>query len=86
MTNEELNERINKEWEGKELQKGKVKWFNADKGFGFIERDGQKDIFVHFEDIQMDGYRTLEEGEEVEFDVEPTAKGEQAINVRKVEE
>ena len=84
MTNEELNERINTEWEGKELQKGKVKWFNADKGFGFIERDGQKDIFVHFEDIQMDGYKTLDEGQEVEFEVETTAKGDCARKVTKI--
>lgn len=63
---------------------GKVKWFNAEKGFGFIERTGEKDIFVHFQDIQMDGYKTLDEGEEVEFDIERTAKGECARNVRKI--
>lgn len=65
---------------------GKVKWFNNEKGFGFIEREGESDIFVHYQNIKGEGYRTLNEGEEVEFDVEPTAKGEQAINVRKVEE
>jgi CspA family cold shock protein len=61
---------------------GKVKWFNGDKGFGFIEpADGGQDVFVHFSAIQADGYRTLYEGDEVEFDVEQGKKGPQAANV-----
>lgn len=69
--------------EGEKMQ-GKVKWFNAEKGFGFIERTGERDIFVHYQDIQMDGYKTLDEGEEVEFDIERTPKGECARNVRRI--
>ena len=60
---------------------GKVKWFNAEKGFGFIERENKSDLFIHFQNIIMDGYKTLNEGEEVMFDIEETEKGEQAINV-----
>jgi CspA family cold shock protein len=63
------------------MEKGRVKWFNAEKGFGFIERDGGKDVFVHFSAIDMDGYKTLEEGTEVVFDVVEGAKGPQAANV-----
>lgn len=63
------------------MEKGKVKWFNAEKGFGFIERDGGKDVFVHFSAIEMDGYKTLEEGTEVQFEVIEGAKGPQASNV-----
>ena len=63
---------------------GKVKWFNAEKGFGFIERDGGEDVFVHFSAIQADGYKTLEEGQEVEFEVVQGAKGPQAANVTRV--
>ena len=66
------------------MEKGKVKWFNAEKGFGFIERDGGNDVFVHFSAITMDGFKTLEEGAEVEFDVVDGAKGPQAANVTKV--
>lgn len=62
------------------MQKGKVKWFNAEKGYGFIEGD-QGDVFVHFSAIVMDGYKALEEGAEVEFDVIEGAKGPQAANV-----
>jgi CspA family cold shock protein len=61
---------------------GTVKWFNAEKGFGFIEREDGNDVFVHFSAIQMDGYRSLEEGQRVEFDVGPGKKGEEAQNVR----
>ena len=61
---------------------GTVKWFNADKGFGFISREGVDDVFVHFSAIQGDGYRSLEEGQTVEFDVAPGRKGEEAQNVR----
>ena len=61
---------------------GKVKWFNDAKGFGFIEREGGPDVFVHFSAITMDGFKTLPEGAQVEFDVVPGKKGEQAQNVR----
>jgi CspA family cold shock protein len=60
---------------------GKVKWFNEEKGFGFIERDGGSDVFVHFRAIVGDGFKTLAEGQEVEFDVEQGQKGPQAVNV-----
>lgn len=63
------------------MERGRVKWFNAEKGFGFIERDGGNDVFVHFSAINMDGYKTLEEGAEVEFEVVEGAKGPQASNV-----
>ena len=62
---------------------GKVKWFNADKGFGFIEREDGDDVFVHFSAIQMDGYKTLEEGQTVEFDIVQGDRGPQAANVNK---
>ncbi len=60
---------------------GKVKWFNSDKGFGFIEREDGDDVFVHFSAIQMDGYKTLEEGQMVEFDIVKGDRGPQAANV-----
>ncbi|NOH01999.1 MAG: cold-shock protein [Chloroflexi bacterium] len=60
---------------------GTVKWFNGDKGFGFIEREGGADVFVHFSAIQADGYRSLQEGQKVEFNVEKGTKGLQAANV-----
>ena len=60
---------------------GTVKWFNGGKGYGFIEREGGEDVFVHFSAIQSDGYRNLEEGQRVEFNVEQGAKGPQATNV-----
>ena len=63
---------------------GTVKWFNAEKGFGFIEREDGDDLFVHYSAIQTSGYRTLEEGQRVEFDVGPGKKGEEAQNVRPV--
>ncbi len=66
------------------METGKVKWFNGDKGFGFIEREGGDDVFVHFSAISMDGFKTLEEGAVVEFDVVDGAKGPQAANVKKV--
>lgn len=60
---------------------GKVKWFNAEKGFGFITSEEGKDIFVHFSAIQADGYKTLEEGQTVDYDVVETDRGPQAQNV-----
>ena len=57
---------------------GKVKWFNAEKGYGFIEREEGGDVFVHFSAIQADGFKTLEEGQAVEFDVVEGPRGEQA--------
>ncbi len=67
-------------------EQGTVKWFNDAKGFGFIQRDGGEDIFVHFRAIQGDGYRSLKDGEKVEFNVVEGDKGLQAEDVRKVEE
>ncbi|MCR5251241.1 MAG: cold-shock protein [Lachnospiraceae bacterium] len=64
---------------------GKVKWFNAQKGYGFLSTEEGKDVFVHFTAIQGEGYKTLEEGATVEFDVVPGEKGEQAANVKRVE-
>jgi CspA family cold shock protein len=64
---------------------GTVKWFNNDKGYGFIKRDTGEDVFVHHTAIQSQGYRTLNEGERVEFDVKQGPKGLQAENVRRME-
>jgi cold shock protein len=64
--------------------KGKVKWFNDAKGFGFIEQDGGSDVFVHYSAIQMDGFKTLKQGQDVEFEVKDGAKGPQATNVMKI--
>lgn len=63
------------------METGKVKWFNNAKGYGFITREGGEDLFVHFKSIVGDGYKTLKEGEGVQFDVEQGAKGLQAVNV-----
>ncbi|KNB72118.1 cold shock domain-containing protein [Brevibacillus reuszeri] len=63
---------------------GKVKWFNAEKGFGFIEREGGDDVFVHFSAIQTDGFRSLDEGQSVEFDIVEGDRGPQAANVVKL--
>jgi CspA family cold shock protein len=60
---------------------GTVKFFNAEKGFGFISREGGDDVFVHFSNIQGSGYKTLDEGQRVQFDVAPGRKGEEAQNV-----
>ncbi|PLT30349.1 cold-shock protein [Peribacillus deserti] len=65
------------------MEQGKVKWFNAEKGFGFIEREGGDDVFVHFSAIQGEGFKTLEEGQSVTFDVEQGNRGPQASNVNK---
>ena len=63
---------------------GTVKFFNSEKGFGFISREQGDDVFVHYSNIQASGYRSLEEGQRVEFDVAPGRKGEEAQNVRTV--
>jgi CspA family cold shock protein len=64
---------------------GTVKWFNADKGYGFIAPESGEDVFVHFSAIQSTGYRSLAEGQAVEFDIEQGSKGAQAANVRLLE-
>lgn len=66
------------------MAKGKVKWFNDAKGYGFIEQDTGEDVFVHFSSIQMDGFKTLAEGQPVEFEVQTGAKGLHAANVSPV--
>jgi cold shock protein cspA len=63
------------------MKQGTVKWFNEEKGFGFIEVEGGKDIFVHFSSIKKEGFKTLKEGDKVEFEVEDGARGPQAANV-----
>lgn len=65
------------------MEQGTVKWFNAEKGFGFIERENGDDVFVHFSAIQSDGFKSLDEGQKVSFDVEQGARGAQAANVQK---
>ena len=63
---------------------GRVKWFNAEKGYGFIEREDGGDVFVHFSAIQEDGFKTLEEGQAVQFDIIEGERGPQAANVVKI--
>jgi len=63
---------------------GKVKWFNAAKGYGFITGDDGKEVFVHFSAIQVDGYKTLDEGQAVDYEVKDGEKGPQAYDVKKV--
>lgn len=67
-----------------DIETGTVKWFNASKGYGFIGRERKPDVFVHFSAIVGDGYKSLNEGDQVEFEVSKGAKGPQASNVRKV--
>ncbi|HBD1278985.1 TPA: cold shock protein CspA [Staphylococcus aureus] len=66
------------------MKQGTVKWFNAEKGFGFIEVEGENDVFVHFSAINQDGYKSLEEGQAVEFEVVEDDRGPQAANVVKL--
>ena len=65
------------------MAQGTVKWFNATKGFGFITTEEGKDVFVHFSAIQSDGFKTLDEGQKVNFDLEDGPRGPQAVNVTK---
>ncbi|MCG7344870.1 cold-shock protein [Sporosarcina sp. ACRSL] len=65
------------------MEQGTVKWFNAEKGFGFIEREGGEDVFVHFSAIQGEGFKSLDEGQTVTFEVEQGQRGLQAANVQK---
>jgi CspA family cold shock protein len=66
------------------MQTGTVKFFNAEKGFGFIAREGGADVFVHFSNIQGNGYKSLDEGQQVEFEITPGRKGDEATNVRAI--
>lgn len=71
-------------WRILNMKQGIVKWFNAEKGFGFIEIEGENDVFVHFSAINQDGYKSLDEGQEVEFEVVEGDRGPQAANVSKI--
>jgi CspA family cold shock protein len=64
------------------MAKGKVKWFNNQKGYGFITPESGKDVFVHYSAIMSEGFKSLEEGQEVEFEIQKDAKGEKAVNVK----
>ena len=66
------------------MNKGTVKWFNAEKGFGFITTDNGNDVFVHFSAIQGDGFKSLDEGQRVSFDIEQGQRGDQATNVNRI--
>ena len=66
------------------MNKGTVKWFNAEKGFGFITRDNGDDVFVHFSAIQGDGFKSLDEGQAVSFDITQGNRGDQATNVNRI--
>ena len=65
------------------MENGTVKWFNAEKGYGIVTREDGSDVFVHFSAIQGEGYKTLEEGQSVSFDIEESDRGPQAVNVNK---
>lgn len=65
------------------MAEGRVKWFNDQKGYGFIETETQGDVFVHYSAIEAEGFRSLQEGERVTFEIEETPKGPQAVNVRR---
>jgi CspA family cold shock protein len=82
MRNLRLNEFARKE--GTRMATGTVKWFNSDKGYGFIRQDGGEDVFVHYSSITGDGYKSLEEGQQVSFDITAGRKGPQATNVVKL--
>jgi len=66
------------------MPQGTVKWFNEQKGFGFISREGEKDIFVHYSGIVGEGFKSLQEGDRVQFEISQGPKGEQAVNVSKL--
>jgi CspA family cold shock protein len=66
------------------MARGKVKWFNAKKGYGFISTTEGKDVFVHYNEIKSEGFKTLDEGQEVEFEINSGPKGDHAVNVKKV--
>ena len=76
-----IQSQIQADGEVKSMAKGTVKWFNNSKGYGFIERDDGEELFVHFSGIKGQGFRTLRDGQAVEFDVEQDAKGPRAVNV-----
>ena len=72
------------EWRILRMNKGTVKWFNNQKGYGFISDESGNDVFVHYSGLNMEGFKSLEEGQEVEYDVTEGAKGPQAVNVTKL--
>jgi CspA family cold shock protein len=83
MQNKNSNIVLLSTWRNLNMNTGTVKWFNADKGFGFIEVEGGDDVFVHFSAIQGDGFKSLDEGQVVTFEIEEGDRGPQATNVEK---